>query len=124
MEGGVVDDDDRARFQIWNELMRQPHIERVRIARTLEQEWSCEIFADQSCNQAGARAAVAGAKAMYALAAQSVTVISLCRALKAGFIDINERAALLRQFVVTLQVSAADVFIVQGFFITPRFFYG
>ena len=96
MEGSVVDDDDRAGFQVWNELMLQPHIERVRIARTLEQERRCEIFADQSCNQAGARATVSGAKAMHTLAAQSVAVVSLRRAFKAGFIDVNERAALLR----------------------------
>lgn len=124
MEGSVVDDDDCAGFQVWNELMLQPHIERVRIACTLEQERRCDTFADQACNQAGARTAVAGAKAMYALTAQSVTVVSLRRAFKAGFIDVNERATLLRQFVMTLQITAADIFIVQGLFITPRFFYG
>ena len=124
MESGVVEHDDRARIQGRHELLLQPQVKRVGVACAFEQERRCEFFADQSRYQAGARAAMAGTKAMHTLAARSVAIVALCRALKAGFIDVNERAPLLRQLVMTFQITAADVFIVQRFFIPPRFFYG
>lgn len=124
MEGGVVEHDDHARLQVGNKLLLQPQVECVRIACALEQERRYEFFADQPGNQAGARAAVARAEAVYALAAQGIAIVSLRREFKARFIDINERAALLRQFVMALEVTAATICIVQRFPIPPRFFYG
>ena len=124
MEGSIVDDDDCAGFQFWNELLLQPHIERIGVACALEQERCCELFADEPRDQAGAWATVAGAEALHALAAQSVAVVSLRCAFKAGFIDVNERSALLRQFIMAFEIAAADVCIVQRFSIPPRFFYG
>jgi len=124
VEGGVVDDDDHARLQARNKLSLQPQVERVRIACALEQERCGEFFVYQSCDQTGAWPTMAGAEAVDALATHGVAVVSLRRALKAGFIDIDKRTALLCQLVMALEITATDVCIVQRFSIPPRFFYG
>ncbi len=124
VERGVVENDDSAGLKFRDKLSFQPQIERVRVACSFEQKWRCQFLARQSGDQTGARTEVAGAESVHRLAAQGVAVVSLCRAFKAGFIDVNESFVLLRQFVMSLEITAANIFIAQRFFIPPRFFYG
>jgi hypothetical protein len=95
-----------------HELLIQPHIESLRIARSLKEKGRSQFFAVQSGDQAGARTAIAGAEAVNALSAQGVTVVPLRRALKAGFIDVNKSTALPRKIVMALEIATAIVFIV------------
>ena len=124
VEGGVVDDEDCILRQLRQELLTQPCIERVGVARAIEQAGRRQFLANQSCDQAGAGALVAGTEPGHTPPAQSIAVVPLCRALKSGFIDVNKRAPRLRQGGVLREIIPADVFIVERFFIPPRFFYG
>ena len=124
VEGGIVNDNNRVLCKLRQELLTQPCIECVGVARAIEQAERRQFFANQSRNQAGAGALVAGTEPRYAPPAQSIAVVPLCRALKARFIDVNKRASCLRQGGVLREIIPADVFIVQRFFIPPRFFYG
>lgn len=124
MEFGVVENDDSAGFELWQERRCQPFVEDILITRAVEEHRRNQFVAKATADQAGARAFVSRYVAVNSLSDACPAVRTARRGRKACFIEIKNIALLLQGFVKLLEESFSSFFIEPGFCVTCGFFYG
>lgn len=112
MEGGVIHDGHMRVVELRAELLFHPGIEDGGVGGALKEHRGIECLADACGDQAGARSAIARARAVDLLAFRCPAMRALGGWGKAAFIHIHKLLARCVVFVPALQVAFPNFWII------------